>query len=528
MSSGLAAQTAGEFSLGGTVTNSATGGPVARALVRVTRFDAPQRGADGRFVAPGKPFGTTTFTDAAGTFRFTGLAGGNYGISAEKPQFVVDTRTQIRNYSVNLTASVSDLRIQLAPLGAISGKVIGQDGEPLRNVRILALTASIVDGLRSTHADRNVTTDDRGLFRLWNLRPGRYYLKAAGYGGGTYSYSGDSTPQLFAEESFRPAYLGGAQALDSANLVTLAAGAEAQADFSLKLEPSHKVRGALSNFTPHRTATFELMAGDEDVSPSRVTVNNDTGRFEIQDVLPGAYLLRATQDDASGEAPVSVSGADLSGVNVTLYPAMEIRGMTRFMNAAPETEFRGRRFAGGNCVVVLHRSGKSLTSQPKENGEFVISRVQPGTYRVTLQCFGGYATSATAGTQDLLTTPLLVVAPGSPPKIEVEARHGGGSVEVTVAGPEPPRAEDAMRVLLAPTFAGSAGAVEGVCGREDGAREFRCVMMGLAPGTYTAYAFLNREDIEFRNPAFLAGLSGGSSLQVEDGAQKTLRLEVAR
>src|SRR5262249_25892410 len=146
--------------------------------------------------------------------------------------------------------------------------------QPLRGVNILALSARIEDGTRVTHADRNVSTDDRGLFRLWNVQVGKYFLKAAGIQGGTYTYSGDTTPQLFANESFSPVYYGGAQLMDSAAPLTVAAGAELRADFSLKMQPSYKIRGTVANFVPRQRAVFQLLSGDEDVSPSRVTVNN--------------------------------------------------------------------------------------------------------------------------------------------------------------------------------------------------------------------------------------------------------------
>lgn len=39
----------------------------------------------------------------------------------------------------------------------------------------------------------------------------------------------------------------------------------------------------------------------------------------------------------------------------------------------------------------------------------------------------------------------------------------------------------------------------------------------LAPGDYTIYTFPKFEDVEFRNPAFLRALSGGTRVHIEDG-----------
>ena len=523
----LAAQTGGEnLTIGGVVVNSATGEPIPRALVTAIRFNRPKAGE--RF-APGQPFVAKTFTDTGGAFRFTGLAVGHYNLSAEKPQFLSGVGREALQ-GIDLTSSLEGSRIALTPLGVITGKVTDTEGEPLRGVNILALSARVNDGIRVTHADRNVATDDRGMFRLWNLQPGKYFLKAAGMRGSTLTYSGDTTPQLFAEESFVPVYYGGAQTLDSAAPLTVAAGTEAQADFSLKMQPSYKIRGTVSNFVPHQSAVFQLLASEEDVSSSRVTVNNETGRFEIQDVLPGTYVLRATQRQTSGEAAVTVGGTDVNGVNLVLSPAVEVRGTVRWTNSETPRDRSGNVMLErmvNQCEVGLHRGEKSFSSEFEENGEFVIKNVLPANYRVSVTCFDGYANSVAAGRQDLLANPLLRVGAGAETSIEIVATHGGGKVQATVRTANETSEEDLVQALLVPTSSGNTGPALQPCWRQAQA-EYRCDFSKLAPGVYTAYAFLKREDIEFRNPTFLASLTGGVSVQVEENAQKTVNLEAAQ
>jgi len=75
----LAAQTKPDDScaISGQVSNAATGEPVRRALVSLTRIDispAMNRSADAQTVA----------TDAAGQFAITGIAPGKYRLSAER------------------------------------------------------------------------------------------------------------------------------------------------------------------------------------------------------------------------------------------------------------------------------------------------------------------------------------------------------------------------------------------------------------------------------------------------------------
>ena len=46
----------------------------------------------------------------------------------------------------------------------------------------------------------------------------------------------------------------------------------------------------------------------------------------------------------------------------------------------------------------------------------------------------------------------------------------------------------------------------------------------LAPGEYVAYAFSERQQIEFRNPKFLQTLSGGVSVRIEDGEEQQITI----
>lgn len=506
------------------VANAQTGEPIKHALVQAVKMRNPE-GAAGHSREPSV---TTTFTDAGGAFHFA-LDPGVYRVTAVKPEFQ-DTQDE-----VELRASKSDLQLKLPPLGVITGKVVDQDGVPLRGVNVIALTSQIEEGWRRTRPTRNVSTDDRGMFRLWNLNPGKYYLKAAGRSGGTYSYVGDSTPQFFADESFAPAYFGGGQSLDSAPPVELVPGAEIHADLSLHLEPAYKIRGTLANYVPRRAVKFELLRGDEDVSPSRVSVNSDSGRFEIQDVIAGSYLLRATQDHSTAALPLQVNGIDVNGISLPLLPAADVKGSIRYTNAPPEAprQFQGlRQGVGSICRVTLQspgrRAGQLYAAVFGEAGEFTVKQVEPGTYHVAVFCFAGYANSVMSGTQDLLANPLLTVQPGGVSPIEVVATYGGGTIQGKIA----PAAskEQTFQVLVVPQFTGSTGPAVFYGYRPQGdAGDGQFAAQGLAPGVYAIYVFSAGAEIEFRNPQFLQSLHGGTTVQVTaDGQAKVNITELIR
>lgn len=59
---------------------------------------------------------------------------------------------------------------------------------------------------------------------------------------------------------------------------------------------------------------------------------------------------------------------------------------------------------------------------------------------------------------------------------------------------------------------------------DDDDREFE--LDNLAPGDYTLYAFSSSADrIEYRNPAVMQALTGGTSVHVDDGKISEVTLE---
>jgi hypothetical protein len=525
------AQQDNQLALGGTVANGKTGEPIRRAEVTVTRFALPQGEARQGIATRLQMLNVSgvAFTDSGGMFHISGLPAGQYTITARKPEFLYDAES--RTGPINLSTSIENVTVKLLPLGVITGKIVDQDGLPLRGVSIVILSAQIRDGLRQVRSDRTVTTDDRGIYRVWNLSRGKYYVKASGLAGATLLYVGDSAPSG-GDESLAPVYFGGSRTFDSAAPIEIGPGSEAHADFSLRAEPAFRIRGSVANLVSRRTVKFELLSGAEDISASRVTLNSDTGRFEVISVVAGSYVLRATQDDKSAEVAVTVGSSDLDGIALTLVPSVDIPYMTQFTNAArntqrgPDSDVEERQF----CNPVLHPVGRQADrpvafGQPNDTGDRnSINGVMPGRYNISVQCFGAYPSSAMSGTQDLAVNPILNVIPGvSAPPIEIVATHGGGSIKGKVSSEAAGVLPNAT-VLLVPQFSTTAGPqVTNAFRNPDDQNLLEFGFGNLAPGSYTAWAFASAE-IEYRNPDFLRSLAGGAIVEIEGDAEKELTI----
>ena len=76
-----------------------------------------------------------------------------------------------------------------------------------------------------------------------------------------------------------------------------------------------------------------------------------------------------------------------------------------------------------------------------------------------------------------------------------------------------------------PQFPGSSGPVLIPGFRRPGSDDaFQFAADTLAPGVYAAYAFLNSDEIEYRNPQFLRALSGGVAVHVEEGSDQSISI----
>jgi uncharacterized protein (DUF2141 family) len=518
------AQEAGDLSLSGTVVNSKTGDPIRRALVRLDGFaKSPAQKLTG--------MPRTAFTDSIGGFRFVGLPAGTYTVSGDKPQFTMTNGEDLRKsmVEVELSAPVGNIQVRLAPLGVISGTVTDIFGEPVRRANVIAFSTQVEDGSRKIRRGRTVATDDMGTFRLWNLAPGKYYVKANAQNGGVYYFTGDTVPGLRRSETIVPTYAGGGTTLETATPIAIEEGSDVRTDIRVGFTAGFRIRGTLTNYVPNRDVKLELQSGAEDVTTVRAVVNRESGQFELQDVPAGSYTLQASEEKNTATVSLLVKD-DLDGLTMALAEPMEVREVTTFTNSpreAPGGTRVGQRFRGvsGGCNLRLAGATPQEASLPDGNGGIIVKGVRPGSYEVRLDCNNAWARSATAGGQDLLQNPLLNVQPGVPvPTIQITATYGGGSlhgtyepatVVKTTARSEAPT----VSVLLQPQFPGSTGPQLSPLFVYDGLKP-QFDFTGLAPGNYLVWV-LDGTEIEYRSPEFFRGLTGGTTVRIEsDGNVK--------
>jgi len=153
------------YRIAGIVVDSITGQPLEGAEVTiapVTALDEAQ----------------TFLTSASGRFLFANLAVGKYRLMASRRGYATQAFHQHEGYWISIAVGPGldseHIRFPLAPSSVITGVVIDEWGDALRDAKVLLFQQSMFDGSRTLRNINQTTTDDQGRYRFAHLQSGTY------------------------------------------------------------------------------------------------------------------------------------------------------------------------------------------------------------------------------------------------------------------------------------------------------------------------------------------------------------------
>ncbi len=186
---GATSQTAATGVMVGQVVDASTGSPVGGAVVRLAAspgsVTAGQPSIDQLMALDlGSLLGgiRQVVTDGQGRFAFSGLPGGEYSLTAQKPGWTGGGYRQARlgggrsPLVLGADARVADVTLRLWKNAALGGTVLDEAGEPVVGVTVRAMGRSDVGGAAHFSADGAAQTDDRGMYRIAGLAAGDYVV----------------------------------------------------------------------------------------------------------------------------------------------------------------------------------------------------------------------------------------------------------------------------------------------------------------------------------------------------------------
>jgi len=272
-------------------------------------------------------------TDGEGRYEFTALPPGRFTLAASKTGYVTLQFGQRRSFAAGRPIQLNDAQaldaidIALPRAGVITGRVIDDTGEPIVGVNVSAMRRQFANGVRRlTGVGRPVETDDRGVYRLFGLAPGSYYVQT------TSSFLSESLP-------FGSFYHPGTANPAEAGRIRVGTG-QVQSGVDLLLRPTSlaTLSGALVDAgrgAPLAGGTVRAHSVGSTWESTAGVVRPDAS-FSIAGVPPGDYALTASGRDPEtgtelwGRLPLTVTGDDLDGLVVSATPGGRASGQITF------------------------------------------------------------------------------------------------------------------------------------------------------------------------------------------------------
>ena len=463
----------------------------------------------------------SAFTGADGRFQIDNVMEGDYFASAQKPGFggqgpgfivaPVGGGGAISQNRFHVDASSEPLLIKLVPEASIKGRVDDENGEPIEDLQILCLRATVINGHKVWQNASSSSTDERGFFTLGNLSPGAYLLKTGlkpEFPGLSESSGGSALQRVYPSQ-----YYPGSANQASAQAISVQPGETAQVNLSVSPVRSFMISGKTAVAGSASFATIEDEQGEQ---VSQTFTDPRTGIWTARAIPAGSWkvVLRA-QDNLYAEQVVQVTSSDVK--NIQLVP-----------QALPSIPLmiRGVPTEGVQSLTVFLRPhdtahmGDSYPTQQDDKSLF--QQVLPGKYRTIVPQAGRECVdSITAGSVDL-TRSMLTIIPGSqPPPIQLATTENCAGVIGKVQGNM--KTTNGFVILIPESLAQEPLIMQSAV--PDGS----FTISGLAPGNYHAYAFSSIDDLEYANPDALAELSGESlSLHAGEQTSVTLKLNIRK
>jgi hypothetical protein len=262
----------------GTSLNSITNTPVKKAVVSLRNVT--------------QNFSYIAASDGAGHFQFPEVEPGNYLVVAASAQgfsYVPPPRTKLPTITVAEGEHVTGINVQLRPLGVISGKVIDEDGEPLPNVTIQALRYDYSRGPKALMQTGNASTDDRGEYRLFDVPPGRYFLRASVGQTTTAPNMKSDVP----ETGYSPTFYPGGSDVTQATRPEATPGVETFGiDFRLRKGPVYHIRGKIENARANSAIQVQPCEAAASIFGGQTATGLQAdGRFDLGGLSPGIYCI---------------------------------------------------------------------------------------------------------------------------------------------------------------------------------------------------------------------------------------------
>ena len=364
-------------------------------------------------------------TDNEGRYRLTGLHAARYKVRPFAPSHISGPE---KNVTVAAGETIEDIDFSLTRGGVITGRVVKADGRPVIGETVLFIPAREEikpvataagkdededededeeemdeegDGAGVTSINNSIfggsdfKTDDRGVYRIYGLPPGRYKVSVGGADGPF------ENKRRYHTRTYHPGVTDEAKATV---VEVTASGEAANVDIKLGLPSlAFRVSGRVIDAETGKPMTKAIvMSGPAGEGGSMRSVgatglSNEKGEFRIEGVKPGRHEAFVTfgfngeSEYYSDKAAFEVKNADVTGLVVKAHRGVSMSGVA-VADGASDPAAAARL---SNVEMIAHTipvTGQMPTysmSKINPDGSFQFRGLRPGKTMISLNTFTG-------------------------------------------------------------------------------------------------------------------------------------------
>jgi hypothetical protein len=511
----------------GRVLAAETGGPVRRAIVRLSSPDIREA--------------RSVMTDGEGKYEFRDLPAASYGLSASKTGFMT---TQLgakqpgdppKILKLGEAEVIGNADIVLVRGGVIAGRVVDEFGDPVASARVSVMRSQSIGGSRRLGMVSGSNTNDLGQYRAFGLEPGTYYVSAQAMMG--------SDIEVADHAGYAPTYYPGTANVAEAQAIQVGVGQDVtNIDIMLALVRTARISGIAldSQGRPATNAGISVMLQAPGImgtglSSGYARILAD-GTFTIANLPAGDYLLTINLPNAQnrqqqefGRARVSVAGSDVSGVVLQASLGGTVSGQVVFDGTSPPPQAKISVTAAVQFSLDSMPIGPGGAPAPvREDGTFTMTDLfgdrvmrvsgQPATWMLKAVYLNG---------RDITDTPLSFEGNEKIAGVQIVLTDRVTHVTATVNDERDQPAEIAYVLVFPDDPARWGGA--GSRFRSGGtARDGTPLKLNaLPPGDYVAIALKSPQGVDVQDPDFLDRMRKvGVKFSLREGETRDLTLKL--
>jgi hypothetical protein len=278
-------------------------------------------------------------SDQEGNYHVVDVAAGSYEIAPVAPALVISEGNNLRGQMVVISEgeNVEGIDFEMVRGGVITGKVTDADGRPVIEERVTLAQVDQSNQRGPVYSiSTNFQTDDRGIYRMFGVRPGHYRVSIGETEGGFFRTGGRGSAPPPAT------YYPDATDAAKAKIVEIEEGTEAS-NIDITLAPAahgFTVNGRVVNGETGKPVP-NVWIGLSKI----VTVNgrntgtygmgtdvrsNTAGDFRLENLAPGKYSISIFADQGSDlsadPVTIEVLDSDVNGVLIKSAAGASVAG----------------------------------------------------------------------------------------------------------------------------------------------------------------------------------------------------------